>query len=82
MISEFMQINVTKWGNSIAIRLPKSFANQINIDKDSKIELSLEKNKIVIKKAEYNLNDLMDKITPSNLHKETDTGKITGKEQW
>lgn len=77
-----MQTFVTKWGNSLAIRLPKPFADQIGITAKNKVEISVEKDKIILKKSGNNLNSLLAKVTKENIHKETDTGNITGKEIW
>lgn len=77
-----MQATIKKWGNSLAIRLPKPFTEQIGITADSKIEIIIENNKIIVSKKNEDLEDLVSKITNSNTHKETQTGKITGKEIW
>ena len=80
-----MQIKIQKWGNSLAIRIPKSFAKQIKIDQGSFLDLTTEDGKIVaepIKNKEYSLEQLLDGVTEENLHKEIDTGNAVGKEIW
>jgi antitoxin MazE len=80
-----MLIKVQKWGNSLALRIPKAFASQSKIHEDEYVNLSLEKNKIVIeplKKKKYTLDELVAGITKSNLHKEIDFGKNVGNEVW
>jgi len=42
-----MHTQVQKWGNSLAIRIPKSFAKETNIDKGSFVDLSLSDGKII-----------------------------------
>ena len=77
-----MQTAITKWGNSLAIRLPKTFTEQIGINEKNKIEIIIEKDKIILQKPRQNLKTLLSKINKDNIHKEINTGKITGKEIW
>lgn len=77
-----MNTNVTKWGNSLAVRLPKSFTEQIGITQDSKVELEVKNKTIIIKKMNYDLKDLLTRVESENIHMETSTGDVTGKEIW
>lgn len=77
-----MQAQVTKWGNSLGIRIPRPFAEQVELEEGSLIDLSLEKDSIILCKKSYKLDDLVSKITPENSHKESDWGSPTGKEIW
>ena len=45
-----MITNVTKWGNSLAIRIPKPFADEIGIDQNSKVDIKIENNTIKVSK--------------------------------
>ena len=80
-----MQTKITKWGNSLALRIPKSFALNANLKQNDVVDLSIEKEKIIITpiyEKEYSLKELLDKVTESNLHGEFDTGEPVGKEIW
>ena len=80
-----MNIKLHKWGNSLALRIPKAFADTANIKKESIVNMSLIDGKIIITpvfESEYKLEDLLAKITEENIHKECDTGKPAGKEKW
>jgi len=80
-----MQIKIQKWGNSLAIRIPKSFAKHIKIDQGSFLDLTTEDGKIVakpIEDREYTLEQLLDGVTEENLHKEINSGNAVGKEIW
>ncbi|MFC1821018.1 AbrB/MazE/SpoVT family DNA-binding domain-containing protein [Thermodesulfobacteriota bacterium] len=80
-----MQTKITKWGNSLALRIPKSFALNANLRQNELVDLSIEKEKIIItpiNEKEYSLKELLDKVTESNLHGEFDTGEPVGKEIW
>ena len=80
-----MQTKITKWGNSLALRIPKSFALIANLKQNELVDLSIDKEKIIITpiyEKEYSLKELLDKVTESNLHGELDTGEPVGKEIW
>ena len=78
-----MQIKVQKWGNSLAIRIPKSFAVDTDIDNGSYIDLSLKDGSLIatpVKK--YKLEDLIKSVNNENIHKESDSGDSVGREVW
>ena len=80
-----MQIQVQKWGNSLAIRIPKSFAKETNIDKGSVVDLSISDGKLIVTpltQEKYSLAQLLDEITNENIHEEIDSGDAVGKEIW
>lgn len=80
-----MQTRVGKWGNSLALRIPSSFASEAGLSQDSPVELKLEKGRIVIVPLagdEPRLADLLAAVTPDNLHGEVDTGDAVGREVW
>ena len=79
-----MKSKIQKWGNSLAIRIPKSFAIQTEIEQDSIIDLSVIDGKIIVEpkkqKPKYNLAELLEEINEENIHSETDWDKPVGKE--
>jgi antitoxin MazE len=79
-----MEIEVQKWGNSLAIRIPKIYAKEISIDKGSAITINREDNKLILepKQKEEKLNALLSKITKENIHDEIETGEGVGNEAW
>ncbi len=79
-----MKTKVQKWGNSLAVRIPKSFAQNIHLGNDDNVELSLDKGKLVISPIgeEYTLEGLLSGVTEDNVHNEIDMGKPVGKEVW
>jgi len=80
-----MRIKIQKWGNSLALRIPKAFAFQSKIRQDEFVNLTLDNNKIIIEPEDikkYSLEDLISGIKKSNLHKEFDHGKRVGAENW
>lgn len=69
---KIMTTKVQKWGNSLAIRIPKNIADQIDIDQGTEIELYVEDDGLIIKpkRKTLSLNDLLNKVTDENRHKE------------
>jgi len=77
-----MLAKAQKWGNSLAVRLPKKVADECGITADSAVEVVKENNFIVIKpvKKKLSLEALLAQVTEENLHAEVPTGKPMGKE--
>ena len=80
-----MKTRVQKWGNSLALRIPKSFATEISLAQGSEVKVSLVGKKIVVsplQRSKYILRHLVSKITEKNRHREIDTGHPAGNETW
>lgn len=80
-----MKTVVQQWGNSLALRIPKAFAQQTSIKKGSPVTLTVESGGMVmkpVKRRKYTLEELVSRITPRNRHPETDWGQPVGKETW
>lgn len=79
-----MKTQVQKWGNSLAVRIPKAFAEEIGLEAESEIELTLNNGQLVIKlpDEEYTLEALVSQITEENRHNEVDWGDSAGSEAW
>ena len=78
-----MKSTVQKWGNSLAVRIPKSFATEIDLSQGAEIDVTLFENKIQIEpiqKKKVTLDELLGKVTRENIHSEVDTGAPVGKE--
>ena len=76
---------IQKWGNSLALRIPKSYAQEANLEECDSVDIKVEDNKIIIsakkkKKNKYSLEELLSDIKPENLHGEIDFGPPVGKE--
>ena len=80
-----MRTKIVKWGNSLGLRIPKSFAEEVRVSEGSAVDLTMEDGRLVIRAAPESgpsLEDLLAGITDSNLHGETDTGDAVGGENW
>jgi len=80
-----MLAKAQKWGNSLAVRIPKNVAEECGIEADSPVEIVREGNLIIIRpmqKQRFCLDSLLAEITEENVHSEVGTGKPAGKESW
>ena len=80
-----MKAVVKKWGNSASVRIPAAIMQAARLDLDDAVELREESGRIVIepvRRKDYDLEELVKRITRSNLHREEDFGAPVGKEIW
>ena len=80
-----METRIQKWGNSLALRIPKPFAAEVGLEPGSFIELTLVNGKLVITpvtKPALTLEQLLAQVNEHNLHGELDTGPAVGNEVW
>ncbi len=79
-----MLTTVQRWGNSLAIRIPKPFALQTDLQENCEVDISVDGDRIVVSPAPkaWTLADLLRGITPANAHRETEWGDRTGREGW
>jgi antitoxin MazE len=76
---------ISKWGNSLAVRIPLAIAKQANLGEGDSVRLALDREgRIVLRPArrKYELSELVAGITPKNRHRETDWGRPQGEESW
>ena len=84
-VDTYMTATIRKWGNSLAVRLPKALADEARIRVGAKVELVRTPEGLLVKakrkpKPRYRLSDLLAGITPGNVHPETDWGRSLVKE--
>jgi antitoxin MazE len=80
-----MKTQIQKWGNSLAVRIPKAFAANLGLAQNSSVELALEDGSLVVRPSpvpRYQLSELLDRVTENNLHTEEDYGRAVGNEEW
>jgi len=79
-----MKSKVQKWGNSLGIRIPKSFAQETKLNDGSAVDISVDGDALVVRslQSSYSLKKLINQITPENIHAEVSSGSKTGKEIW
>jgi len=77
-----MHVQVQKWGNSLAFRIPRTFAKEANITQGTTVDISVKEGNLIIApiKKKTSLKNLLAKITDSNIHREIDFGRAQGLE--
>jgi antitoxin MazE len=78
-----MQTKIQKWGNSLAVRIPKAFVKEAHVAYGTSVDLTVDDGKIVIDphaEPQYRLEDLLKGVTKRNVHAEIDTGDAVGRE--
>ena len=80
-----MRTKVQKWGNSLAIRVPRPFAEELGLRQDSDVDLLLEQKELVVKPVptpRFTLGGLLAGVTDANRHHEVETFGPVGDEAW
>jgi antitoxin MazE len=78
-----MTVPLRKWGNSLAIRIPKDIATTLSIEYNSLLTLAIIDGMLVIKpQKKSRLESLISQINSENLHNEISTGRSVGNEEW
>jgi len=80
-----MFTKIQKWGNSLALRIPKAFAMDVQLENDSFVEISIVDGQIIITPIvtpSWTLEELLAGINKNNVHQKIDTGFAVGNEAW
>ena len=80
-----MHTKIQKWGNSLGLRIPRSFAAEAQVNEGSTVDLSVENGRLLVRPLrtrKYALRDLLKKVTSRNVHREIATGDPVGREAW
>lgn len=80
-----MRTKVQKWGNSLGLRIPKSFAEEVSVEDGSTVDLSVVDGELLVRPVrckKYELKDLLSEVREDNLHREVVTGEPRGRESW
>jgi antitoxin MazE len=79
------ETTLSKWGNSLAVRIPQGIAKQAGLSEGDCVALALDASGGIVLRStrrKYDLSELVSRITPKNRHRETDWGQPQGKESW
>jgi antitoxin MazE len=83
-----MHVEFLKWGNSLALRVPKAFAESIGASEGKQAEMTVKEGTLVVRvskarrRRRYVLEELIDGITEENRHREIGWGPPAGNEVW
>ena len=80
-----MQTRVRKWGNSLAIRIPRSMAADLGIAFEDRVDMRVNGGRLEVLPlgpSGSDLESLLELVTPENIHTEDDFGQPVGREIW
>lgn len=80
-----MKTAVQRWGNSLALRIPRAYAAETRIAEGSEVDLTMKSGALVVRpivRKRHSLADLVKRITPANRHNSVSTGAAVGQEAW
>ena len=79
-----MTTRLAKWGNSLALRIPKTAAAELNVQDGDAVDVSVHDGTLVIRPAakRYSIDELVRGVTAKNRYRETDWGAPVGNEAW
>jgi antitoxin MazE len=80
-----MNAHFSKWGNSVALRIPAAFAKELDVSEGKAAEIQVKNGSLVVTPVPgpvYTLDELLSRITEENLHGEVTTGTPVGNEFW
>jgi antitoxin MazE len=80
-----MQVRVQKWGNSLAVRIPKPLAEDAAVKEGTVLNLAVSEGKVIavpVRKKKLSLKQMLAQVTRKNLHAEVDFGSAVGREIW
>lgn len=80
-----MLTKVQKWGNSLGLRIPRSFAADARVQPGSVVDISLVRGGLMVRPTvlrKYRLDDLLKRVSVRNLHGEVTSGASVGRESW
>lgn len=72
-----MRSKIQQWGNSLALRIPKPFADEVGLSRNTEVEVSVTEGSISIfpvREPQRTLKELLAEVTDENLHAEIETG--------
>jgi antitoxin MazE len=79
------KVTVSKWGKSLAIRIPQEITREARLNEGDSLALALLQDGAIVLRStrpRYDLSELVSRITPKNRHGEMDWGAPLGKESW
>jgi antitoxin MazE len=78
-----MRTTVSRWGNSLGLRIPRGLAKHAGLTEGSLIDLRVENGRLIAEPiAVETLDALLAKVSPENLHTELFVDTPRGREVW
>lgn len=77
-----MHVQLSKWGNSLGLRLPRALARQIGVREGQRVNVIADGPRLIIEPVTevWRLEDLLAGMTPEAMHEAFDWGDDRGRE--
>jgi antitoxin MazE len=78
-----VKVTISKWGNSLGLRVPKELAAEVGLTEGARVDLSVDAGRLILAptRPSYRLEDLLVGMTPEAMHQSYDWGPDLGREQ-
>jgi len=78
-----MKVKISKWGNSLGVRLPRSLAEHIGVNEGQIVEISVDGARLTVEPVRhaYSLSDLLVNMTTDAMREAFDWGEDVGRER-
>jgi antitoxin MazE len=81
-----VRARVQRWGNSLALRIPRAFGRELNLRPESSVDMTIDSGRLILVPIEDaavpTLSQLLDRVSDENRHPEVDSGQPVGNETW
>jgi antitoxin MazE len=81
-----VRARVQRWGNSLALRIPRAFGRELNLRPESSVDMTIDSGRLILVPIEDaavpTLSQLLDQVSDENRHAEVDSGQPVGTETW
>ena len=80
-----MVVKISRWGNSLAVRIPSGMARAVKLKEGSDLEIAEADGCIVLRplnRTGYELDALLSQVTEENIHGEIESAGPVGREEW
>jgi antitoxin MazE len=84
-LEDIMKTRVHKWGNSLALRIPKPYATEVGLEPDALVELSVSEGRLVVRplsEPPYSLDQLLAQLAEHHAHSPVHAEPAVGNESW
>ena len=80
-----MLTKVQRWGNSLGVRIPRSYAAEAEVEAGSTVDIAVRNGDLVlspVRRRRYALSAMLEQVTDQNRHEEVSTSAPVGREVW